>query len=706
MNDGLEKTKRLLWSELSVLDALLLNVLERRGKLEGALPLYSRGLPMSKSELSSFILDGGVLDMQDPSFRDSMLEFFNALKQLEKESFQDAPLYSFLEKTGALKDDLIRIAVLLMLSFEEGLHYRRIFSVLNENSGMSYPTAGMALTLYGLLYDDVYEKKASFLSGGRSLFFHVIMDHKPGSMLSLTTPLVLSPGAVSFLFGKEELPAGVLHFASFVPSDGKSDENSDLLCSLFDGLLKEPSKKTALFYAADGRRRGIKSALSRASSRGAAVVELSFVKGFSASEIERQSLVLSSFLALNGIPLLLLDYDSKDNAVTKAFRIILNIMDNALPYLVIEGEEKELSNAPADRMVYSFTPSLPSFKKREKLWIEALSGIKTKEDVDFELLSLSYDLSEEEIKNIASRVRAKMEVSGENLLSRETIVDTVLSGSGLDFGGLATRLPASYSWDDTELPQENREVIKTVIDRYRMSRLKEEEWGLKKKNAYGNGISILFAGPSGTGKTMSAMCMAGELGLELYRVDLSQMSSKWIGETEKNIGKVFDEAEKSRCILFFDEADALFAKRTDISTSNDKHANNETAYILQKMEEYDGLSIMATNLYQNFDTAFLRRITYIVRFENPDEKTRLSLWKKVLPKEVPVDPKLDFAVFAERFELSGANIKSIMYAAAYMAAAAGKPVDAECVVRAAKYEMKKLGRMVNASDFGPYGGLF
>ncbi|MBQ3902685.1 MAG: AAA family ATPase, partial [Lachnospiraceae bacterium] len=146
--------------------------------------------------------------------------------------------------------------------------------------------------------------------------------------------------------------------------------------------------------------------------------------------------------------------------------------------------------------------------------------------------------------------------------------------------------------------------------------------------------------------------------------------------------------------------------RTDVSTSNDKHANNETAYILQKMEEYDGLSIMATNLYQNFDTAFLRRITYTLRFENPDSNMRLSLFKKVLPKEVPVDPKLDFSVFSERLELSGANIKSIMYAAAYMAAAQNKSVDAECVVRAAKYELRKLGRMVNASDFGPYGGLF
>ncbi len=706
MTDGLEKSGNLLRVELSVLDVLLRHLIERRGKLQGTLPLYSRGLPMSKRELSSFILDDGVLDMTDPSFRETVLELLDAVKQIERESFSDVPLVFFLEKTGALEDDFVRIAVLLMLSFEEGLHYRRIFSVLNEKDSMPYPTAGMALTLYGLLFDDVMEKKASFLSGGRSLFFHTIKDTKPNSSLSLLSPLLFNPGVISFLSEKDGLPSGVLHFASFVPSDGKKDENSGFIRSLISDHMREPSEKTSLVYVSDGRRRGIRSAVSRALEKGVVTVELSFVKGLSASDIEGQSLILSSFLTLSGIPLLLLGYDPGDNAVERAFRIMLNVMDGALPYLFVEGEGEEMGKTPVDRQVYNFKPSLPSVIEREKLWKQALSGIKTNKDVDIELLSLSYDLSEEDINNISIAVKNDMTVKREKLLSKETIVNTVLSGSGLDFGGLAERLSGSFSWDDIELSKENRDILDTVIDRYRMSRLKEAEWGLKKKSAYGNGISILFAGPSGTGKTMSAICMARELGLELYRVDLSQMSSKWIGETEKHIKKVFDEAAKSRCVLFFDEADALFAKRTDVSTSNDKHANNETAYILQKMEEYDGLSIMATNLYQNFDTAFLRRITYTLRFENPDSNMRLSLFKKVLPKEVPVDPKLDFSVFSERLELSGANIKSIMYAAAYMAAAQNKSVDAECVVRAAKYELRKLGRMVNASDFGPYGGLF
>ena len=706
MTDGLERSGKLLKAELSVLDVLLRHLIERRGRLQGTDPLYSRGLPMSKSELSSFILDEGVLDMTDPSFRETALELLTALKQIEKESFSDAPLFYFLEKTGALNDDLIRIAVLLMLSYEEGLHYRRIFSVLNEKDAMPFPTAGMALTLYGLLFDDAAEKKASFLSGGRSLFFHIIRDIRPNTSLSLITPLILNPGVISFLSGKEGLPSGVLHFASFVLSDGKKDENSDIIGSLSDELLREPSEKTALIYVSGGRRRGIKSAVSRAGKNGVITVELSFVKNLSVPDTESQSLILSSFLTLTGIPLLLLDYDPKDNAVEKAFRIMLNIMDGALPFLIVEGEGEEMGKTLADRRLFTFKPSLPSVSEREKLWKQALSGVKTDKDVDLRLLSLSYDLSEEEINNISHALKDGMTLRKEKALSKEAIVDEVLSGSGLDFGGLAERLSGSFSWEDIELSKENRGIIDTVIDRYRMSRLKEAEWGLKKKSGYGNGISILFAGPSGTGKTMSAICMAKELGLELYRVDLSQMSSKWIGETEKNIKKVFDEAGKSRCILFFDEADALLAKRTDVSTSNDKHANNETAYILQKMEEYDGLSIMATNLYQNFDTAFLRRITYTLRFENPDSAMRLSLFKKVLPKEVPIDPKLDFTVFAERLELSGANIRSIMYAAAYMAAAQDRKVDAECVVRAAKYELRKLGRMVNASDFGPYGGLF
>ena len=245
--------------------------------------------------------------------------------------------------------------------------------------------------------------------------------------------------------------------------------------------------------------------------------------------------------------------------------------------------------------------------------------------------------------------------------------------------------------------------MKATCDRYRLKNRVGLKWGLKKKNAYGNGVSVLLYGPPGTGKTMAAQVIANELGLPLYRVDISRIFSKYIGETEKNLSVIFDAAKKTNVILFFDEADALFAKRTEVNDSNDKYSNSETAYLLQKIEEYDGMSLLATNYYHNFDMAFVRRITYAVRMESPDEEARLELWTTILPKETELEEGIDFELFANRFELSGSNIKAILYSAAYMAGIENRPVGASHIVRAMQYEFWKLGKMIDRSDFGFYG---
>lgn len=188
----------------------------------------------------------------------------------------------------------------------------------------------------------------------------------------------------------------------------------------------------------------------------------------------------------------------------------------------------------------------------------------------------------------------------------------------------------------------------------------------------------------------------------LYRVDISRIFSKYNGETEKNLSAIFDAARGSNVILFFDEADALFSKRTEIGSSNDKYANSETAFLLQKIEEYDGISILATNLYNNFDTAFVRRITYAVRLDSPDEEARHTLWKTMLPASARVEEDIPFRFLAKKFELSGANIKAILFGAAYMAGAEGKPIGIGHIVRSMEYEYRKLGRFIDREAFGPY----
>ncbi len=289
------------------------------------------------------------------------------------------------------------------------------------------------------------------------------------------------------------------------------------------------------------------------------------------------------------------------------------------------------------------------------------------------------------------------------LLGRKLLQELLFSLSTTNFDNLATEIHAHYTWDDIFLEEAAKTRLKAACDRFRLRNRIGAEWGINRKNAYGNAVIVLMYGAPGTGKTMAAQAIANEVMTPLYRVDVSQIFSKYIGETQKNLSKIFDEAAKRSVVLFFDEADALFTRRTEIRDSHDKYANSDTSFLLQKVEEYNGISILATNNYQSFDPAFMRRLTYVVRFERPDEETRRKMWETMLPEEVPMGPDVDYAFLAEHFtELSGSNIKSILLTAAYMAAAKKGVVGMREIVTAIVYEHEKLGRLVDSGDFGSY----
>ena len=225
-----------------------------------------------------------------------------------------------------------------------------------------------------------------------------------------------------------------------------------------------------------------------------------------------------------------------------------------------------------------------------------------------------------------------------------------------------------------------------------------EQWGFGRKFSYGNGISVLFYGAPGTGKTMAAQVLATELGRPLYRVDLSQLISKYIGETQKNIGKVFDEADRCDCILLFDEADAIFTRRSDVSDAQDRYSNAETAYLLQRIEQYAGISVLATNLLQNFDEAFRRRISYMVHFPMPDASLRKELWEEIFPADTPVDPEVDTCMLAQAFEISGAAIKNAAMHGALEAASEHSPVKMKHLLAGIQNEYSKQGRNFSAAQ--------
>jgi AAA+ superfamily predicted ATPase len=270
-----------------------------------------------------------------------------------------------------------------------------------------------------------------------------------------------------------------------------------------------------------------------------------------------------------------------------------------------------------------------------------------------------------------------------------------------DLDRLTTRIRPTRSWDDLVLPVEDFERVRMVAARYRHRDTVLDEWGFKPIPSAG--VVAMFSGPPGTGKTMSAEVIAADLGLDLFKVNLATMVSKYIGETEKNLEQLFDVADTGNVVLLFDEADSIFGKRSEVSDAQDRYANLEVSYLLQRIERFDGLVILTTNLSSNIDNAFLRRIHVVVDFQAPDEGERRTLWLKALPNDAPQN-EVDID-FCARFKLSGADIRSVSLGAAFMAADEKKSISMSHVVTALFDEMRKQGRLVDRGSFAPYADL-
>lgn len=265
-----------------------------------------------------------------------------------------------------------------------------------------------------------------------------------------------------------------------------------------------------------------------------------------------------------------------------------------------------------------------------------------------------------------------------------------------------TVMDTGYTWEDLVLPNKQMEQMKAACNRIRYKRQVYDVWGFGGKMAYGRGVSMIFSGPPGTGKTMSAGIIADYLGTSLYRVDLAAVVSKYIGETEKNLNAVFEAVRKGQGVLFFDEADVLFSRRTEVKDSNDKHSNMETAYLLQKIEEYEGIVILATNYMQNIDEAFKRRIQYFIEFPFPDAECRRQLWEKAFPRQMEFEEVPEYGFLAEKFELSGSHIKNIAVQAAFFAADEKKGVNMEHIIKALQTEVRKMGKRISREDLYEY----
>ena len=338
--------------------------------------------------------------------------------------------------------------------------------------------------------------------------------------------------------------------------------------------------------------------------------------------------------------------------------------------------------APAEPAIV--TLAIPDLAARARLWQTLLPDGALSED-EIDTLAARFEFTP---KSIARSIRRA--ALGD--LTATTIHRAAREVGAAQISSIAQRLPLVYSRQDLVLPPKLLAELDLAIAWLRHKRHVYETWGFGRRIALGRGLTALFSGPPGTGKTMTAQVLAGDLGLELYRVDLSRVVSKYIGETEKNLSRLFDEAQASGAVLFFDEADALFGKRSEVRDAHDRYANVEIGYLLQRMEEHEGAVILATNRVGDLDEAFTRRFHFLLDFPMPDASYRLRLWEGMLPPQAEREPDMDLSPLASSYELSGGEIRNCVLAAAYMAIAEGRPVGYSHLERGLRRELGKTGR--------------
>ncbi|HUL53032.1 MAG TPA: ATP-binding protein [Opitutaceae bacterium] len=329
----------------------------------------------------------------------------------------------------------------------------------------------------------------------------------------------------------------------------------------------------------------------------------------------------------------------------------------------------------------------PTAREQRLLWQAALGGAAAELNGELDALIGQFDFSASGIRAASARATGP-----------HSLWDACRAQARPRLDDLAQRIDPRATWDDLVLPEQQRSTLREIAAHVRRRAQVYETWGFAQKSARGLGISVLFAGASGTGKTLAAEVLAGELRLDLYRIDLSQIVSKYIGETEKNLARLFAAAEESGAILLFDEADALFGKRSEVKDSHDRYANIEVSYLLQRMEAYRGLAILTTNMKEALDPAFLRRIRFVVQFPFPDLRERAEIWRRMFPAETPVDG-LDPARLA-RLNVAGGNIRNIALNAAFLAADAEEPVRMKHVLRAARTEYAKIEKPLTEAEIG------
>jgi Pyruvate/2-oxoacid:ferredoxin oxidoreductase gamma subunit len=581
-----------------------------------------------------------------------------------------------------------REVLLLCAGLELDSRFPALCAAAQNDPVKPFPTFSLALALFP-------DSHWSALSPAGPLRYWRLIEAGNGSG-STHNPLRIDERILHYLTGTSYLDERLVGYTKPVALNGELVPSHDQIAGHIAALWSQRSSQSQLpvIQLCGSEVAGKRNIAAAACARLGMNLNLLPAYAIPSNPFENESLRrLWEREAVLGVSGLLLDCDDLGELDPNQNASIQRWIEAAdYPLIVCSLERRPMGVKP----LITFEVGKPTTSEQQQLWQSALGPAVAQLNGHVEALVSHFSLDSLSIQRIADEtLRVSESTPGQLALSLWKACSNHVNPR---LGELAQRIEPRASWDDLVLPEAQSTILHDIARQIRQRLKVYETWGFASKSARGLGISALFAGVSGTGKTMAAEVLADELRLELYRIDLSQVISKYIGETEKNLRRVFDAAEGSSTILLFDEADALFGKRSEVKDSHDRYANVEISYLLQRMEAYRGLAILTTNMRDALDQAFLRRIRFVIQFPFPDEVLRAEIWRRIFPEQTPTED-LDISRLA-RLNVTGGNIRNIALYAAFLAADAGQPVRMSHLLQAARAEFAKLEKPLTAAEIG------
>jgi hypothetical protein len=589
-----------------------------------------------------------------------------------------------------------RDVLLLALAPELDGDFERLYAYVQDDVARRHATAHLALSLLLAGENEPLDAKALFGPDGALRRNRLVICEEGSPPVSLPhRPLRVEERVVDFVFGVNRPDRRVEQLLDPVPPPLLTHNDQVIAAEATSWLRDAPERllrrAVNLTGPAGARKPHLARAICEAVGIGLARLDptaLASVPGERAELIallEREAALINIAFYIEPAP-----------AAGEVTGPLMRELDHirALLFIASPAGQRVIERECLVRAVPQ-----PSAAERIELWQTALAGAGIADPAETAAAAVEqFDVEASEIAATAAAAQARAAAHGAAVTAADLwAACRERTAPALD--ELAQPIVPCYGWDDIVLPLDAAEQLRDIAGQVRHRATVYRRWGFGAKLVRGQGISALFAGPSGTGKTMAAEILAGELELGLYRIDLAGVVSKYIGETEKNLRRIFDAAEAGGAVLFFDEADALFGKRSEVKDSHDRYANIEVNYLLQRMEDFRGLAILATNRRSALDAAFVRRLRFIVEFPFPDTRQRQEIWCKVFPRETELEG-IDFAWLA-RLEIPGGNIRNIALSAAFLAAAKPEPIGMRHILRAARREYRKMERLVPDAEFAP-----